>query len=606
VSSISSHDAKEQIKQAVDIVDLVGDYLTLRREGRGYKALCPWHNDSRPSLQINPERQSWKCWVCNVGGDIFAFVMKIEGVEFREALSMMARRAGIALPDSRGGPQAADEKQQLYQAMSWAEEQYHQCLLRSADAEPARTYLAERGITADSINRFRLGFAPNEWDWLLRRSAAAAHRPQVLEKVGLLSRRQEGSGHYDRFRGRLLFSIRNPQKQCIAFGGRVIPGLPVQEQAKYINSPETPLFSKSSMLYGLDLAREAITQARTAIVMEGYTDCILAHQCGFPNAVAVLGTALGERHLPLLRRFADRVVLMLDGDEAGQRRTNEILALFVQEQLDLQILTLPDNLDPCDFLVSRGAEAFRGELEKCVDALEHKFRAATSGLNAASGIHQAQQATEEVLAVLAQAPRLQSSATGAARVKEDQILHRLSRRFGITEQTLRSRLSELRRSARTRLPAVESKTAESLSALERALWESLLQVPERFADVAAQIRDEQLQSDVSRIMFRKCQELWKQQIVPTFDRLMLEFDDSQMKNLLVEFDEQGALREGVDPGISLREVLAAFGRQQWRQESLANRAVLEERRLDEAQELELFNEIVNRGRGRLPAKELES
>jgi DNA primase len=602
VSFIPSHDAKEQIKQAIDIVDLVGDYLTLRREGRAYKALCPWHDDSRPSLQVNPERQSWKCWVCNVGGDIFNFVMKMENVEFREALAMMADRAGIALPKTRGAAQPSDEKQQLYQAMAWAEEQYHQCLLGASEAEPARSYLAERGITAESVGRFRIGFAPNEWDWLLRRSASAGLRPQVLEKVGLLSRRQDGSGHYDRFRGRLLFSIRNPQKQCVAFGGRVIPGLPVQEQAKYINSPETPLFSKSSMLYGLDVAREAVTQARTAIVMEGYTDCILAHQCGFTHAVAVLGTALGERHLPLLRRFADRVVLMLDGDEAGQRRTNEVLALFVQEQLDLQILTLPDNLDPCDFLVSRGAEAFRAELERCVDALEHKFRTATSGLSAGSGIHQAQQATEEVLAVMAQAPRLQAGAAGAARVKEDQILHRLSRRFGITEQTLRSRLSELRRSTRSRAATTEAAPAVTLSALERAMWESLLQVPERFDEVAAQIGGERLQSEASRIMFRKCEELWERQIAPTFDRLMLEFDEPEMKNLLVELDEQGAARQGADPAASLKEVLGAFGRQQWQQENLATQAAIEERRLDESEELQLFNKMVERGRGRLSGK----
>jgi DNA primase len=432
VASVSTVDAKEQIKRAVDIVDLIGDYAPLRREGRGYKAICPFHDDSRPSLQVNPERQSWKCWVCNVGGDIFDFIMKREGVEFREALSMLADRAGIALPKTRGAsPAAVDEKQQMYQAMAWAEEQFHQCLLKAAEAEPARRYLVGRGISAESIERFRLGFAPDQWDWLLKRSQATSHTSQVLEKVGLLSRKQDGSRHFDRFRGRLMFSIRTPQRQCVAFGGRIVPGIEVKEQAKYINSPETPLFSKSSMLYGLDLARESIVQARTAMVMEGYTDCILAHQCGFANAVAVLGTALGEKHLPLLRRFADRVILMLDGDDAGQRRTNEVLALFVQQQLDLQILTLPDDLDPCDFLVARGAEAFREQLEQCVDALEHKFRTATQGLDGTSSIHQAQQATEEILAVLAQAPRLQTTAAGAARLKEDQILHRLSRRFGI-------------------------------------------------------------------------------------------------------------------------------------------------------------------------------
>jgi DNA primase len=600
VASVSNYDAKEQIKRAVDIVDLVGDFLTLRREGRGYKALCPWHNDSRPSLQVNPERQSWKCWVCNIGGDIFDFVMKHEGVEFREAMTLLADRAGVALPKSRGAsPQAIDEKQQLYQAMAWAEEQYHQCLLHSPFAEPARRYLVERGITAESIDRFRLGFAPDQWDWLLKRSQGTSHTSQVLEKVGLLSRKQDGSRHFDRFRGRLLFSIRTPQRQCVAFGGRVLPGLPVQEQAKYINSPETPLFSKSSMLYGLDLARESIVQARAAIVMEGYTDCILAHQCGFPNAVAVLGTALGERHQPLLRRFADRVILMLDGDEAGQRRTNEVLALFVQEQLDLQILTLPDDLDPCDFLVARGAEAFRLELEQCVDALEHKFRTATQGLDGASGIHQAQQATEEILAVLAQAPRLQTGA-GAARLKEDQILHRLSRRFGIGEQTLRQRLSELRRARKSSTrPVALAARIEPMPPLERALWECLMLEPERFGEALEQIDIGQLKNETSLIMFKRCQHLWQEGIAPSFDRLMLEYEEPQIKNLLVEFDEQSRSRQGIDAANCWREVLEGFHRQRWQQESQATRAAFDQRRLDEAEELNLFNQLVEKQRNRM-------
>jgi DNA primase len=602
VASVSTVDAKEQIKRAVDIVDLIGDYAPLRREGRGYKAICPFHDDSRPSLQVNPERQSWKCWVCNVGGDIFDFIMKREGVEFREALSMLADRAGIVLPKTRGAsPAAVDEKQQMYQAMAWAEEQFHQCLLKAAEAEPARRYLVGRGISAESIERFRLGFAPDQWDWLLKRSQATSHTSQVLEKVGLLSRKQDGSRHFDRFRGRLMFSIRTPQRQCVAFGGRIVPGIEVKEQAKYINSPETPLFSKSSMLYGLDLARESIVQARTAMVMEGYTDCILAHQCGFANAVAVLGTALGEKHLPLLRRFADRVILMLDGDDAGQRRTNEVLALFVQQQLDLQILTLPDDLDPCDFLVARGAEAFREQLEQCVDALEHKFQTATQGLDGTSSIHQAQQATEEILAVLAQAPRLQTTAAGAARLKEDQILHRLSRRFGIGEQTLRQRLVELRRGRRSpaRSSSVPPVRVEPLPALERALWECLMLEPERFGEAAEQIEIGQLKNELSQIMFKRCQDLWRQGISPSFDRLMLEFEEPHLKNLLVEFDEQSHARQDSDPATCWRQVMEGFVQQKWEQELLATRVAVGQPSVDEAEQVELYRRMVEQLKGKV-------
>lgn len=561
--SIGTSDTKEQIKRAVDIVDLVGEYLPLRREGRGFKALCPWHDDSRPSLQINPERQSFKCWVCDVGGDVFAFLMKMEGIEFREALQMLSERTGIPLPTHPGRPaEALDEKQAWFAAMSWAEEQFHQCLLKSPEAEPARRYLVERGITAESVTRFRLGFAPERWDWMLQRSTGTPHTPAILQRVGLIAKSQESGKLFDRFRGRVMFSIRDVQKRPVAFGGRVMPGS--KEQAKYINSPETPLFSKSHMLYALDQAKEPIAQTRTVLVMEGYTDVIVAHQHGFGNAVAVLGTALGERHIPLLRRFADRIVLMLDGDEAGQKRTNEVLNLFVQEQVDLQVLTLPDQLDPCDYLLERGADAFREQLSLAVDALEHKFRVVAGGLDSGSNLHLAQQATEEVLDTLAQAPRLLTNTASAAKVKEDQILHRLSRRMGVAEETLRARLAEKRRGVKpraTRKPE-PPRGQEKLPPLERTLLELLLLAPDQAAGACQEILNEQLQSARTQIIFSKCRQLCAAGVRPTFERLMLEFDDPQIQSLLVELDEEGRTKQGIDPAANLESLLETFRQRQ--------------------------------------------
>ncbi len=335
----SSSDDKERIRQAIDIVDLVGSYTSLRRQGRNYVALCPWHDDSRPSLQVNPERQSFKCWVCNIGGDVFSFLMKMENVEFGEAVAMLAERAGIQLTpydprrggspvpgDVAGEPPSAsardpDVKRVLYQAAAWAEQLFHECLLRDPEAEPARQYLRDRGISDESIRHFHLGYSPDSWDWLIKQSLRTKKFSHgVLERIGLLGRKQVGGGHYDRFKGRVLFSIRDVQGRPVGIGGRVLPGQAATNPAKYVNSPESPLFSKSNLLYGLDLARNAITKTRTAVVTEGYTDCIIARQAGFENVLAVLGTALGERHIKLLKRFADRVVLVLDGDEAGQKR----------------------------------------------------------------------------------------------------------------------------------------------------------------------------------------------------------------------------------------------------------------------------------------------
>ena len=239
-------DVKERVREALDIVDVAGSYISLRRQGKVMTGLCPWHEDSRPSLQINPDRQTYRCWVCDVGGDVFSFVMRMEKVEFREALEQLADRAGISLPRGRGGL-PVDDKAALRAMMAWATERFRDCLRAAPEAAPARDYLRGRGVSADTIERFDLGFAPPAWDWLLRQAAAAGMSRDALVKAGLAIERDDRSGHYDRFRGRVIFPIRDPQGRCVAFGGRVLPG-DRPDSAKYINSPETPLFSKSAIV----------------------------------------------------------------------------------------------------------------------------------------------------------------------------------------------------------------------------------------------------------------------------------------------------------------------------------------------------------------------
>ena len=246
--------------------------------------------------------------------------------------------------------------------MAWAEEQFHQCLLRSPEAEPARRYLADRGITtrerrevSPRLRAERVGLAAQA----RRATAAIVRRPCWSASTALVGKR-DGGGYYDRFRGRLMFSIRDVRSRPIAFGGRVLPEFARDDDAKYVNSRETPLFNKSSQLYALDLARDGIAQEKGVLVMEGYTDVIMAHQHGVNHAVAVLGTALGEKHVPLVRRFTDSITLVLDGDAAGQSRTmgilDNLLALFVAHEIDLKILTLPEGADPCDVIRSHGSE----------------------------------------------------------------------------------------------------------------------------------------------------------------------------------------------------------------------------------------------------------
>jgi DNA primase len=556
-------DAKERVRQAIDIVELIGGDRQLRREGRGYKALCPWHDDSRPSLTINTERQSFKCWVCDIGGDVFTWVMRREGVEFPEALRMLADRAGIQLEApraSQGGGLTGDEKRDLLQALAWAEQRFHAFLLNAPDAEPARRYLADRGITADSIHRFKLGYSPNRWDWLLGEARQTAFNQKLLAAAGLAVEKQNGPGVYDRFRGRVLFSIRDVQSRIVGFGGRVLPGISDDNPAKYVNSPETPLFSKSNLLYALDQAKDAIAKSGTAVVMEGYTDVIIAHQCGFHSAVAVLGTALGERHIRLLRRFAERIVLVLDGDEAGRRRTDDILSLFVAEQVDLRVLTLPDELDPADYLLQLGKDAFAGLLGKAIDALDHKYRTVVAELGANPSTHQVIQAVEGVLAVLAGAPRSVTTVDSAAKLREDQMLVRLAQLSGVAEDRLRKRLADLRRATtQNRLsreddpPGRTEPTAPATAAFdkepkflrdaEQFVMEILVAAPQLLVEVRESLVCDDLRHPTHRTIYAKACELSEAGTLPDFDRLMLEFDAPQVKNSLIDLDE-GRRRKG--------------------------------------------------------------
>jgi DNA primase len=624
----SSQDAKEQVRQAIDIVDLVGSYVQLRRQGRGYVALCPWHDDSRPSLQVNPERQSFKCWVCDIGGDVFSFLMKMEGVDFREALAMLADRAGITLqkPERHveaGQPAEApgQDKRTLYRAAAWAERQFHECLLQNPDAEPARRYLQERGITAQSIEQFQLGFSPLERDWLIKQAGGSPSRTRILETIGILARPQSGSGMYDRFRGRVLFSIHDAQGRPVGTGGRLLPDIPLNSPAKYVNSPETPLFRKSHLLYGLDLAKDAIRKSRTAMVMEGYTDVIVAHQYGFNNAVAVLGTALGENHVRILKRFADRILLVLDGDEAGQKRANEVLELFVAQQVDLQILTLPDDLDPCDFLHERGAEAFSELLAAgAVDALDHAFRSATRGIDLDHDVHAASQALERLVAIVAKAPRLRHDTTSEDRIREGKFLQRFAALFRVDEAEVRRHLTALRRKAQSkpeRAPseppagsapqAVESRPPQPVwrrdeppGPAERELMEMLVAYPQYWEMVRERLATEQVTHPVCRLVYETGCRMLDSGDVPEFGRLMLAFDDPSLKSFLVELDEQGRAKgdRSADAALLLEKLIKTFQQKEVDKRRPAQIVALRERKLDTDQETALLESIIRQERNR--------
>jgi len=584
VSFGAYHDAKERVRQATDIVDLVGGYLDLRSQGRDFVALCPWHNDSRPSLRLNRERQSWKCWVCDIGGDVFSFVMRREGIDFRDALQWLADRAGIELPSRGGGPAPAEgpgDKRTLLRAAAWAEARFHEFLLNAPEAETARRYVASRSISDPNIRRFRIGYSPPTWQWILEQASRDGIARDVLQAVGLVAVSERTRTFYDRFRNRVIFPIRDPQGRTIAFGGRVLPGDDDANAAKYINSPETPLFSKSEQLYGLDLARDAIAKSRHIMIMEGYTDVIAAVQHGVAEVAAVLGTALGERHLRVLKRYVDRVTLVLDGDAAGRRRANDVLKLFLAANLDLRILTLPDELDPCDFLRDRGADAFRTRCDEAPDAIEHKIRVETEGLDLARDTHRANVALEEILATLALQPI--DDPASPVRLRHQQIVARLGRRFGVSESALTTRCDAIRGSRATPAgsPAAERSargldrgpgpsaspgdsadlalSARGLPDRDRELLEILVLDPALIGQLVDTLPSELVASQEARRIYEACAERWHATESLTFAQIMTDIEDADLKNVLVDVDET-ARRKAARTEHSTRERLTLLVR----------------------------------------------
>lgn len=539
-------DVKERVRDAVDIVDVVGSYIALRRQGKAMVGLCPWHDDSRPSLQVNAERQTFRCWVCDVGGDVFNFVMRMERVEFREALEQLADRAGITLQRGRGGL-PADAKAGLRAALEWAAKRYRECLASAPEAAEARRYVAGRGLTADTIDRFQLGFAPPAWDWLLRQASAAGIAAADLVRGGLAVERQDGSGHYDRFRGRVMFPIRDPQGRCVAFGGRVLPGA-ADDAAKYINSPETALFSKSTTLYGLDTARDTISKSRRAVVVEGYTDCLAARQAGVDDVVAVLGTALTARHATLLRRYADRIVLVLDGDDAGRRRADEVLDVLLAEPVDVRIARLPAGVDPCEFILERGRAAFDALVDAAGDPLEYRMEEAFSRLAPGAGPEATLDAVESVLKALAAA----AAGTGDSqrKLREDRVLGRLSRRFGLSREALRGRLLDLRRAGPARdrdEPAAADGVRPSLPAWDREVIEVLVGVPGGVGIVVHQVGSAGVESPAGRTVLAAAERLHAAGRAVGLADLLLEVADPALQSLLVGMAEAGGSRPGRDP-----------------------------------------------------------
>jgi DNA primase len=355
-------DKIQEVRDATDILDVVSEYVRLKKGGSNFFGLCPFHSEKTPSFSVNPGMGIFKCFGCGAGGDAFQFVMRVEHVTFPEAVRHLAEKAGIELPaEGTDSASPSTESDEVLHAIRFAARFFYEHLTTTDEGLRATEYLHNRGIPDASIRRFGLGLSPDAWDGLLKAGTAAGLTPQVLEKAGLIIPRSSGDGHYDRFRGRLMFPIFSATGKVVGFGGRIL--VPDERQPKYINTPETLVYHKSQVLYGLYQARRAIRAVKEVYVVEGYTDVIALQQHGIQNVVAACGTSLTPDHVAVLKRYADSVVFLNDSDLAGDASNQRSIDLALNQQLTPYVVELPDSEDPASFVEKHGGDALREYLE---------------------------------------------------------------------------------------------------------------------------------------------------------------------------------------------------------------------------------------------------
>ncbi len=424
---MTDRDAVEEIRVKADIVDLISESVSLKRSGSGFKGLCPFHAEKTPSFTVSPERQTFHCFGCGAGGDIFSFVQRRDGLSFPEALEHLGERYGVEIPRQRGPQRSGNRHLEILSASA----EWFRSNLKGAPAE----YLRARGVDDGTAERFGLGAAPEGWSGLVAHLAKKGFSQDEIVAAGMAAR-SRGGRVYDTFRNRVVFPIRDLQGRVLGFGGRALgDGTP-----KYLNSPETKWFKKGRLLYGLKEARDAIRKDGRGILVEGYMDVIACHRHGIENAVAALGTALTEGHAALLRRFADGITLVFDADPAGVKAAFRALPILLEQDLDVQVLTLPGNDDPDTFLAREGAESFlrfaEAESRSIVDFL------LDAAVQRGSGTQRARKALEVVLRI--PSPLVQATA-----------IRSLADRLDVREHFLVEELDRLRR--RTKTPRADSR-----------------------------------------------------------------------------------------------------------------------------------------------------
>jgi len=488
--------AIDEVKQKIDIVEVIGQYAKLKKAGRNLTALCPFHSEKNPSFFVYPEQQSWHCFgACNTGGDVFAFVMKKEGLDFGEALRMLAERAGVTLPSRTAPREKKEEKEEFFNINDAAALYFHNLLLNSPIAEKARKYVTGRGFTLKTIADFQLGFSLDSWEELKNYLKEKGHTEETMVTAGLIIKSEDGRT-YDRFRGKLMFPIRDSRGRVTGFGARVLDdSLP-----KYVNSPQTPAFDKSGTLYGIDRAAAEIRKQDRAIIMEGYMDVIMAHQNGITSAVASMGTAITETQVNILRKLTKNLVLSLDADAAGEEAMLRTVNFENILNKEIKVIILPEGKDPDD-VIKEDVDSWQKMVEGAVPLIDFMFDKTASKLDLTAAGDKSG-AVDRLLPVIAAINDP---------IRQAHYLQKLAGLVKVDMNTIKASLSRLktptRRPTRRQSPAISTKDRlrPASSSREEYLLALILQNPERNIELP-EISPEYFQSTENRQIYQVWQE----------------------------------------------------------------------------------------------------
>ena len=420
----------DEIKQKLDIVEVVGEYVTLTKAGRTFKGLCPLHSEKHPSFYVYPEQQSWHCFgACNSGGDVFSFIMKKQNISFGEALRLLAQKAGVSIPQTSKPEAEQKELERLYQANEAAAQYFHD-LLNSEAAEKAKNYLISRGLEAKTVASFNLGYSLSSWEALKQHLAERGYATNELLKAGLILEAENGQTR-DRFRNKLMFPIYNVRGRIIGFGARVLD----EKLPKYINSPQTPMFDKSSSLYGINLAVAAIREQDSAIIVEGYMDVLTAHQNGFSNVVASMGTSVTERQVASLKKLSRNIALALDADAAGEEAMLRSVSYENILGAEVRIIQMPEGKDP-DEVIKENASSWQQLLGKALPVVDYYFNRVTSSLDLERARDKSE-AADKLLPIIAEIKDM---------VRQAHYLQKLARLIKVSQRSLETLLAKVKSS----------------------------------------------------------------------------------------------------------------------------------------------------------------